>query len=135
MEKFPIEKVLFTSAVLNGTDGNVSIEISLAPFELSLDGYSENVDTHICLESIRIPANPLELEGKQFDFPVNPSPGYIDGSIYFFAAHNPVDVTSIRFGSIESGKMPLTLETVWVLEFEGTGYQNIGKTVAANIEL
>lgn len=135
MEDFPIEKIAFTKAVLKGTNGNASIEIGIAPFELSLDGYSETVDTLIRLDSVAISANPRELEGKKFTFPVNPSPGYIDGSVYFFAAHNPVDVTMIEFGNIEYGKMPIILETIWVLEYERTGYKNLNKTVAASVEL
>lgn len=135
MEHFPIQKIVFTKAKLQGVDGNVSIEIGVVPFELSLDGYSENVDTCIRLDSVRIPVNPVELEGKQFTFPVNPMPGYIDGSIYFFAAHNPVDITKIVFGEIQFEKLPITLETNWILEYERTGFKNVSKTVVTSIEL
>ncbi|MCC5824877.1 hypothetical protein [Alkalimonas sp.] len=135
MEEFPIQKIVFTKAKIQGKDGNVSIEVDVAPFELNLDGYAENVDTCIRLDCVRIPRNPVELEGKEFIFPINPVPGYIDGSIYFFAAHNPVDVTKIVFGNIQSKKLPITLETNWVLEYERTGFKNLSKTVVTSIEL
>lgn len=135
MKEFPLQKIAFTKAKIQGKDGSVSIEVGVAPFELSLDGYSENVDTCIRLDCVRIPRNPMELEGREFAFPINPAPGYIDASIYFFAAHNPVDVTKIVFGNIQSNKLPITLETNWVLEYERTGFRNLRKTVVTNIEL
>ena len=88
MEKFPTAKVTPTKAKLSGQPGDVSIEIFLEPFELVFEDYSENVDTSIRLDSVNIPTEPKILEGKTFHFPVNPTPGYIDGSVYFFAAHN-----------------------------------------------
>ncbi|ENB2050547.1 hypothetical protein D2H34_001954 [Vibrio fluvialis] len=135
MEEFPIEKLSFTKARISGADGNTSIEIVVEPFDLELDGYSESVDTLIRLDSINLPNKPQQLEGKEFNFPTNPKPGYIDGSIYFFAAHNPVDITRIRFGEISEGRMPLTLESIWVLEYENTGFKNLSKTVETYIEL
>ena len=135
MEVFPIERVKFTKAALSGIDGNASIEIYIAPFELALEEHSEQVDTSIRLDSINISVDVKELEGKKFLFPVNPLSGYIDGSIYFFSTHNPVDVTSIKFGTIKSGKMSITLETKWILEFEMTGYKNFESVVATDIKL
>lgn len=135
MKEFPIEKLIFTGAKIQGSDKSISIEVAIEPFELELDGYSEVVDTVLLLDGISIPANPAELEKKEFNFPTNPSDGYIDGSIYFFSAYSPVDVTRINFGSIESGKLPVVFETLWVLEYENTGFRNLTKTVATNIEL
>lgn len=135
MEEFPIEQLSFTKARINGADGNASIEVVVEPFDLELNEYSESVDTLIRLDSINLPVDPKQLEGKEFNFPTNPEPGYIDGSIYFFAAHNPVDVTCIRFGEISEGKMPLTLESIWVLEYENTGFKNLRKTVEVRVEL
>ncbi len=70
MENFPIDKLKFTSAMLSGVDGMVSIEIGIEPFELSLDG-------------INLPTGLNELTGRTFTFHVNPNGGYIDGSVYF----------------------------------------------------
>ena len=135
MECFPIQKIEFTKAKLQGVAGNASIEISVVHFELILDGYSEPVDTFIRLDSVRIPVNPADLKGKQFTFPINPVYGYIEGSIYFFAAHNPVDVIKIVFGEIQIDSLPITLETNWILEYERTGFKNLRKTVVTSVEL
>ena len=132
---FPIEKLKFDFAELKGSDKNVSIKINIEPFELSLNEYSETVDTSLRLDSVEIPIKLKELEGKEFTFPINPNDGYIDGSIYFFGAHSPVDVTKIIFGEISNKRLPISLETTWLLEFEATGYENINKTVATNIAL
>ncbi len=45
VENFPIEKLKFTSAKISGVDGDVSLEIGIEPFELSLDDYSEKIET------------------------------------------------------------------------------------------
>ena len=135
MVDFPIEKVVFRKATLKGESGNASIEIDIAPFDLSLDDYSENIETVIRLNGIDIPIHPKEIEGKHFTFPINPTHGYIDGSIYFFAAHNPIDVTDIQFEVISSGKLAMSLETKWLLDYERAGYKNLNKRVEVSIEL
>lgn len=135
MKDFPIEKVKFNKARLHEVDGTVSIEISILPFELELDGYIELVDTSVLLDLINIPANLKALQGNRFEFPINPEPGYIEGSVYLFSAHNPVDVTSIEFGQITSGCLPVTLQTQWLLEYEMAGFKNLEKTVVTSIEV
>jgi len=135
MIDFPIEKLKFTSATITGIDGNISLEVGVKPFELSLDGYSENIETVIRLDTINLPKELGELTGKSFTFPVNPDDGYIDGSIYFFAAHSPIDVTEIKFGEVVNGKLPVTFETAWVLEFELTGFKNFNTTIQTHVEL
>ena len=135
MGTFPFNKIIFGSAKLDGKDQNVSLEISIKPFELSLDDYNECVDTSIRLDGIKVPREPRSLEGREFNFPVNPEDGYIDGSIYFFAAHNPVDVTKLKFGNIVNGRLEVELETSWVLEYENTGFSNFNTTFRVEIEL
>ncbi len=135
MEKFPLHRISPKSGTLFGLDGDVSLEISLSPFELSAGDYSERVETSIRLDGIDIPSVPTALEGKIFDFPVNPEQGYIDASIYFFAAHHPVDVTSIIFGEIKDRRLPVKLRTTWLLEFENSDFQNFQTDVEAAIEL
>ena len=135
MENFPIEKLKFTSAMLSGVDGMVSIEIGIEPFELSLDGYSENIETVVSLDGINLPTGFNELTGRTFTFPVNPNDGYIDGSVYFFGVHSPVDITEIKFGELANGKLPMVLESSWVLEFESTGFKNINTTIHTYLKL
>ena len=135
MHTFPIQKIRFVEAVLSGEKGDMSIEITLSPFELTIDDYSESVDTSIRLDGIDISSEPIELEEKIFTFPVNPNPGYIDGSVYFLAAHNPVDVSKIEFGKIENGKMAIKLQSTWLLEFERTGYRDTEMEIKTEISL
>lgn len=135
MKNFPIENVKFKKPRLHGVDGAVSIEIGIVPFKLELDGYVELVDTSVLLDLINIPANLKALQGKRFEFPINPGPGYIEGSVYLFSAHNPVDVTSIEFGKITAGHLPLILQTRWLLEYEMAGFKNLEKTIVASIEI
>ncbi|MDV2963131.1 hypothetical protein RU080_15445 [Shewanella algae] len=135
MENFPIEKLKYTSATISGVDGDVSLEIGIEPFELSLDGYSEKIETVISIDGINFPTKLSELAGRTFTFPVNPEDGYIDGSVYFFAAHSPVDITEITFGESTNGKLPMTLESSWVLEFELTGFKNFNTTIKTYLKL
>lgn len=134
MQDFPIEKVVYSKSILSGNAGDVSIEIFLSRFELESDGYTESVQTSIRLEGINIPNNPDELEGRKYVFPVNPTDGYIDGSIYFFSAHNPVDVTSIKFGMKSPNSLSMVLSTHWLLEHENTGFKNVNVKVRTEIE-
>jgi hypothetical protein len=50
---------------------------------------------------------------------VNPEPGYIDGSLYIEHAHHPVDVSSIEFGQIVDGELPVKFKARFVLSHEG----------------
>lgn len=135
MEDFPKDKIKPIRGKLSGTNRDVSLEIKLEPFQISVEDYSDKVDSSIKLDGINIPLKPVVIEGKTYDFPVNPEAGYIDGSIYLYAAHNPVDVTRIKFGSIKENKLPVKLITNWVLEFENTGFKNFETEIETNIEL
>ena len=66
MDNFPIEKLKFTHAKLSGTDGSLSIEIGIEPFELSQDEYTENVDSSIRLDGINLPKNVSHLPEQSF---------------------------------------------------------------------
>lgn len=75
----------------------------------------------------------VALQGKVFDFPVNPDDGYVDGSIYFAGAHNPVDITRIEFGQIIDGQVLLTINSSWVLSFEATGFDDFDFTFSVPV--
>lgn len=72
MENFPIEKLKYTSATISGVDGDVSLEIGIEPFELSLDGYSEKIETVISIDGINLPTKLSELAGRNIYFPCKP---------------------------------------------------------------
>ena len=60
-----------------------------------------------------------DLEGRTFSFPKNPTDGYIDGSLYLEAAHNPVDVTEIRFGAFEGSHVNAEFKLEIDFTYEG----------------
>lgn len=82
--------------MLRSSSGKYSITLFLEPFIWN----DEQIDTEIRLDSINFNnLNVQELSGKEFSFPLNPTNGYIDGSIYLEGSHNPIDVFSICFGA------------------------------------
>ncbi|WP_420389926.1 hypothetical protein [Marinobacter sp.] len=135
MEKFPTEALSVRGAKLSGSDGNVSLEFDLEPFNFEIDGYQDRADTSIRLDGISLASDPMALEQQEFTFPVNPEAGYIDGSVYILAAHNPVDVTKLRFGKLTGNRLPVEVESFWDMEFECTGFKNFLFNFSAEIEL
>lgn len=91
-------------------DGWGRLQIFLKPFALQGEWVGEWVETSICLDSIEgVGADLCSVQGQSFFFPVNPVPGYIDGSIYICGRHHPVDVTKLAFGHMVDGGIALTL--------------------------
>ena len=99
-----------------GPDGLASLQVRLEPFDI--DG--ETVCTSLRLD--RIPGlgdDLLSCAGRRLSFPLNPSDGYIDGSIYFASRHHPVDVTEMSFGMPEASLMPLHLQGLLPVDDDG----------------
>lgn len=98
------------------------IEIALSPFHFE----GEEEQTSVILSFIKLQgvADWRSIEGKTFQFPVNPEEGYIDGSIYLGHTHVPADVTSISFGAIESGSVTCRLKIQF--DFSYAGLENLG---------
>jgi hypothetical protein len=111
MKQFPVNLFQPKKCVLAGKIGAATIEISLLPFM-----YNEvMVETSIQLCNIAIPSVKLaELCGRTFDFSVNPTAGYIDGSMYLDGVHHPVDITRLSFSNAD-----VNLVGMFVFEFEG----------------
>ena len=98
----------------------------LAPFEIE----GKVVESAFRLDFIRFAGvrSWRQLSGRSFGFPINPKPGYIDGSMYLFDVHNPVDVTKIDFGIAEGLILPAKLELAIDFRYEGPeeyGYPEI----------
>ena len=75
------------------------IEIDLTPFEYA----EEKEETSLRFELIDFPVTSYrELANRSFSYPINPTEGYIDGSVYISNMHNPFDVTRISFGAVEN---------------------------------
>jgi hypothetical protein len=86
-----------------------SIEVQLQPFELA----GEAVTTSLRLDQIELDLSDLAaVAGKFISFPINPAPGYIDGSIYLLHQHVPFDVDQIRFGQPDADSMPIEISGV-----------------------
>ncbi len=69
-----------------------AIVIDLRPFTLD----RSVVGTCIHLDAIALDMDdPRCQAGASHRFPVNPQPGYIDGSIYLYHRHLPLDVTEL----------------------------------------
>jgi len=120
MRKFPDSLIKPVKAMLSGVAGDASLEIELCSFALN----GEEVDTSIRLEGIAIPSVSLaSLKGLAFQFPVNPEPGYIDGSIYIEHAHHPVDIHHLSFaGSIVSVRGMLVFEHEGLDDYANTPF-------------
>ncbi len=136
MFDFPSQEIKPLRAELSGKAGKASIEIYLQPVHFPREmveqepGLNGGIESTIRLDFIELPTVELaELAGRTFDFPVNPVDGYIDGSIYLLNVHNPVDVTRISFGELQTDGLAVTFETFWNMEFEGDTFHNFNLTL------
>lgn len=65
--------------------------------------------TEVRLDLIRIGLGDWRnLPGQAFTFPVNPEPGYVDGSVYFGDTHQYVDLTRLRFDGLSGSTLTAT---------------------------
>jgi hypothetical protein len=91
------------------------IEIPIEPFVYR----GKLVKTEVRLDFIKIKVAWRELAEREFQFPVNPEEGFIDGSVYLGGAHNPADVTRIKFGKLTDKTMSAEVDIRFDFEFEG----------------
>lgn len=108
-----------------------SYTIFLPVSKFVLDG--EIISTSVDLYAIELPEPLQNYLGKTIEFPVNPDLGYIDGSIYLRHAHNPVDVTKIRFLRFENDSLELELTMKFDFEYEDIGFKNEEITSAVTV--
>lgn len=83
--------------------------------------------------AIELPENLSNYIGKTITFPTNPNDGYIDGSVYLLNAHNPVDVSEIKFLKIEKNTIELELTMKFHFEYENIEYKN--ETIKSIVKL
>ena len=92
------------------------IELPLQPVEY--DGEVEH--TCVRLEFIQFGlVGWRDLVGQSFTFPRNPTPGYVDSSVYLAGAHNPVDLGTIRFGELNGNALPASIDLQLDFAYEG----------------
>ncbi len=135
-ENFSVRKLQFLTATISKMENemyHIIIPISKFIFENNI------TDTSIHLTQVIFPNDLLNCVGKTIIFAINPNQGYIDGSVYLAERHNPVDVSEIKFISIEKNIWNVEMKMFFDFEFEGTGLKNEiiikkVKIVSKNIE-
>lgn len=119
-DNFSVSLLKFGNGKLSFRGSQGAIHIPIKPFVL--DG--KKIHTAISLEGIAL-RSPIEaLANQTLQFPINPSEGYIDGSIYLRNIHNPIDVTSITFGQISNDHRHILSTLVFDFLLEDIGFQN-----------
>lgn len=135
MRTFPGENLCASSVRYTPCAGLLNlpaIRIELKTFMFE----GESVNTAIRLDHITLPANALEdLAGQTLVFPVNPQPGYIDGSIYIGSCHHTVDVDGIDFGRIEDTRIALVIRGVLHIDPYLADYAATRFVLAVSLEL
>ena len=129
---FTVSHFTFSKGSITKFDeGRYNIEVPISKFILD----DKTIATSLRLDFIRLP-NKLETYiGEKITFPVNPTEGYIDGSIYLRDAHNPVDVTEIHFLEMENNKLIVEMTMNFVFDFEGIGFENEATTEMFTLEI
>lgn len=91
------------------------IEISFQPFELD----DEVMNPLLRINQIVVPAKSWkDLENSEYEFPYAPKPGSVDGAVMLFGEQNPADVTKLKFGGCEDGKIAVQFATEVDFEIE-----------------
>jgi hypothetical protein len=131
MRNFPVELLKPLPGVFFDDELGIDIEVPFSTFTLD----DELVETSMRLDGVSLPTTDLQvLSGQVFHFPVNPDPGYIDGSIYIEHAHHPANVTSILFGLAEGDSIEAKFQVRFLFEFEGLGdYSNTSAPVTSRL--
>ena len=116
-----------------------AITVPLEPFVVvDLEGKKKKTRTDLRLEFIELPDRPFRgyraLVGQTFEFPSNPEPGFIDGSIYLNDAHNMLDVSELSFLALRRGLLDVRITLAIDFESEQTGYAN-SDALAVEVEL
>jgi hypothetical protein len=118
------------------------IEVDLAPFDISVllpDSDEETRDrgTSFRFDGVCLPDSSLRpLIGRRFTFPVNPVPGYVDGSIYLMDVHHPADLIELALGeSPDPRSVSLGLVVDVRFEYEGSGFLDRRVELRATVEL
>jgi hypothetical protein len=131
LETFPTEILVPSKASIRRAGEFFSIQIELQPFTLD----DEEVTTSFILEPVRLPQDSRAWTGRSFTFPRNPTDGYVDGSIYLRHAHNPADVTSIKFGEWLEDSITAEFSICLVFEFEGIGFRDTDVKISVPLQI
>ena len=124
---FSVTKWEFLQGQLKKDEENYySIILPVSKFVLE----EEIVSTSVQLYAIELLETLPSYIGKTISFPVNPNDGYIDGSVYLRNAHNPVNVSEIKFLKLKNELIEVEITMKFDFEYEGIEFKNeILKTV------
>jgi len=113
--EFPVDLIRPRGGSLYIGDRQPGVSVELMPFTIDGEVVEQTLDF-----TLEIGATDLkDLAGREFEFPSNPEDGYVEGSIYIWSAHNPIDLHSITFGDPHDDVVSVTLDMTFVFEFEG----------------
>ena len=131
LETFPKEILVPSKASIRRAGELFSIQVELRPFTLD----DEEVTTSFIFEGVSLPSDSQTWAHRSFTFPHNPKDGYIDGSIYLRHAHNPADVTCIKFGERRGDSISAEFSICLVFEFEGIGFQDTDVQIIVPLQI
>jgi hypothetical protein len=121
-ENFSVTRLELLTGTISKQEENNYYTIIIPIEKFKLD--EEIVDTKLWFDRVLL-SEPLQsYVGRTVVFPVNPTEGYIDGSTYLRGAHNPVDISVIKFVKLENEILTVELTMAFVFEFEGIGFKN-----------
>ena len=133
-ENFSVSKLIFLKGTISQNENKYyQIELPIAAFIFE----QRTVETKIDLTRIILPKSLSECIGENISFPINPTEGYVDGSIYLAERHNPVDVYEITFISQADNLLELEMKMIFNFEYEGTGLKNekLTKSIFLSIQI
>lgn len=115
LEDFPAEllRPKFGTLYLGGESPSIGVE--LETFTIDDEEVDQSIDFQLEISASDV----SDLIGRTFEFPSNPEDGYVEGSIYIWSCHNPIDLHSVAFGQRTEAAIAATLDMTFVFEFEG----------------
>jgi hypothetical protein len=114
-EPFPEELIRPRHGSLTLSGPQPTIAIELEPFVIDGEKVEQSLDFQLEISTCDL----SQLAGKTFEFPSNPDDGYVEGSIYIWSVHNPIDLHSVAFEDSDGDTVSATLDMTFVFEFEG----------------
>jgi hypothetical protein len=91
------------------------VEIAFVPFEWDDEAHRPLLR----IDNLLVPVKNWQgLAGQAYEFPYAPKPGSLESAVLMFGEHNPADVTRIKFGAIDNGKLNCVFETEVDFEIE-----------------
>ncbi|WP_420454293.1 hypothetical protein [Rubrivirga sp.] len=138
-EPFPVHLLRPREGTLSGAQGEFSITVPFAPFELATPAFKEDrheLRTKVVIDTIQAQADePAALANQTLTLPTNPEPGYADGSVYIVHAHVPFDTTRIAFGALARDVIEAEISGRLLPEYVRLGYGDVDVVLRARLRV